>query len=408
MHQNGIDYMKKKILFISPAFANGGVIYKYDCRYLESWGNYFDFVLASVTNTRTLPIKCETLWSHAILPHLLKLIQSRYFKGYEPLPPDISRYTISPFLKKKCAEYVERHKIDVIHTVSFPCSSHLIGLWMKKKYGIPWVAHFYDPWVDNPLRNISQRLRGKDMEMEREVAENADAIIHSNDVIRQCWIERYGEAIDDKIHIIPFGYAQSQMHVFKPITDKLPHGDKIVLSYIGTCAGDRNFQSLIKATYKFSSECPNLRDRLDIKLLGNLLPIDKDLIEQYKLADIIDFVGRVPSEKLGYYFVKSDVFLVIDSPQTRNVFFPSKLIDYFYYQKPILGISPKIGVTNLFLKESGNHCFENNDIQGIANYLKMLVNNFDTVMDYDRNYYKKFAPEAISMKYQKVIKKITQ
>ena len=88
------------------------------------------------------------------------------------------------------------------------------------------------------------------------------------------------------------------------------------------------------------------------------------------------------------------------------MFFPSKLVDYFYYQRPILGISPKIGVTNQFLTESGNYCYTNDDVQGVCDYLTRIVTNIESIMNYDRNFYKQFLPEEISKAYKTILKEL--
>jgi hypothetical protein len=31
-----------------------------------------------------------------------------------------------------------------------PMTDHLVGLSLSRKYRIPWIARFSDPWVDNP------------------------------------------------------------------------------------------------------------------------------------------------------------------------------------------------------------------------------------------------------------------
>ena len=161
---------KKHILFISPAFANGGVVCKYDKRYIDTWNSLADFTIATkrVENKDSLPydiIESEDFFSHAI-----QIIQGRYFHGREPIIPDGNRLTIMPFLIRTCRKYLKTHKVDAIHTVSFPCSSHLIGYELKKEFGLPWIAHFYDPWVDNPLRNIPDSKRVEDAQMESWVA----------------------------------------------------------------------------------------------------------------------------------------------------------------------------------------------------------------------------------------------
>lgn len=396
----------KHILFISPAFANGGVVCKYDKRYIDSWNSLADFTIATkrVKNKDSLPY--DIIESGDFFSHAIQIIQGRYFHGWEPIIPDSNRLTITPFLIRTCRKYLKTHKVDAIHTVGFPCSSHLIGYELKKEFGLPWIAHFYDPWVDNPLRNIPESKKEKDLILESLVANHADAIIHSNNVIKDCWVERYGSLVSDKIHIIPFGYSSEQVNAFKPFTGTLPQSDKVILSYIGTCAGERNFQSLIKAIDLLYVRYPECKDKMEIRLLGNLLECDKDLIESRKLGHIIKYIGRKTQDELSKYYRESDVFIVIDSPQERNVFFPSKLVDYFYYQRPILGISPRIGVTNELLTASGNHCFENNDIEGIANYLHTAISDFTYLLSIDKKYYQNFLPDSINTKYKQILNNI--
>lgn len=400
---------KKRVLFISPAFANGGVVCKYDKRYIDAWRDLCDFTIATkrIRNKSDLSrfelIECADFFSYEI-----QILQGRYFNGYEPIVPDGNRLTIKPFLLRLCRKYLQSHKVHVIHTVSFPCSSHLIGYELKKEFRVPWIAHFYDPWVDNPLRNIPDSKRQFDAEMESLVAHDADAIIHSNSVIRDCWVERYGDIVKDKIHIVPFGYSSEQVKDFMPFNGRLPQSDKVIMSYIGTCAGDRNFQSLIKAVDYLYNRYPECQDKLEIRLLGNLLDCDKDLIESKKLGHIMKYIGRKTQDELPKYYQESDVFIVIDSPQKRNVFFPSKLVDYFFYQRPILGISPKLGVTNEFLTASGNSCFENNDIEGIAGYLQTAISNFPLLLSFDKNYYQNFLPDSINNKYKQILNYIFQ
>lgn len=396
----------KKILFISPAFANEGVVNKYDRRYIDSWAEDCCFTVATKYFINKNKYPYEFLLSHHLFSHSIQILQGRYLNGREFIVPDSNVLTIKPFLLHKCQQYLKAHKVDAIHTVSFPCSSHLIGYELKKEFGLPWIAHFYDPWYDNPLRNIPNSKREKDAQMEALVAECADAIIHSNDVIKECWTERYGESLKDKIYIIPFGYSDEQVRAFAPFSSTLPQTDKIVMSYIGTCAGERNFQSLIKAVDLLKLEMPCCGDKLEIRLLGNLLDGDKNLIDRLQLWDVFTYVGRKPQSELPKYYQESDCFLVIDSPQDKNVFFPSKLVDYFYYQRPILGISPKIGVTNQFLTESGNYCYTNDDVQGVCDYLTRIVTNIESIMNYDRNFYKQFLPEEISKTYKTILKEL--
>jgi hypothetical protein len=54
-----------------------------------------------------------------------------------------------PIAVKKAREIIASNDIDVIFTTSPPHSQQLIGLRLKKKTGLPWVADFRDPWTSD-------------------------------------------------------------------------------------------------------------------------------------------------------------------------------------------------------------------------------------------------------------------
>lgn len=394
--------MKKNILFISPAFANKGVIWKYDKRYIEALSTDFSFAIATKKCNPQLTVPYTPIFSSYIPTKIFQILKFRYLNDIEFIVPDLFRISINPFLYRKCKDYIQNNKVDYIHTICFPCSSNLIGYKLKKKFNIPWIAQFYDPWIGNPFRNIPPKLKLLDESLEQLVANNADIIIHSNNIIKRQWITRYGDHLKNKIYTIPFCYSTEQISRNLK-SNNIKQTEKRIISYIGTCAGDRNLQSVIKAVHIFTNYEPELRNKLEIRILGNLLPIDQHLIENYKIKDIIKFVGRIPSDQLDKYYLESDIFLVIDSPNIENIFFPSKLLDYFLYSKPILGISPKIGITNELLTKSNNTCIENHDVISIYKYFKQAIIDWQSLQNFDKDFYKNFSPECIAKQFNSII-----
>jgi hypothetical protein len=49
--------------------------------------------------------------------------------------------------ERAAAERVSRGGIDALWTTSSPESAHLAGLALKRRFRLPWVADFRDPWV---------------------------------------------------------------------------------------------------------------------------------------------------------------------------------------------------------------------------------------------------------------------
>lgn len=395
--------MRRRVLLISNNYANAGVIYKYVRNFADAVKDDVQIVIATHKTKVDVPDGCEMIQSFYIPTHWYEAIRFRCFGTYDSSVPDIMRYTVSPFLKRKLSKYISKNKVDVLHSFSFACSSHLIANKLKEKYGIPWVAHFLDAWIGNPYRNIKEEDRDKDADYERMVAQNADVIVHTNYVIAKQWIDRYGDVVKNKIKVIPLGYSLSVYDDLRHIEQHGHSHDKITITYIGTCAGERNLQTLIKALDILNTESPQTNNMLEVRVLGNKLPIDENLVQKLSLSEVVHFVGRKSGVELNAEYERADIFFVVDAPMKENIFFPSKLLDYFKYQKPVLGISPNIGVTNQLLRESGNYCFDNNDVKGVADYLRTAITDFQSLMNYDRNFYQLFLPESIADEYQKIL-----
>src|SRR6185369_8897538 len=68
-------------------------------------------------------------------------------------------------------------RFDVLVSFAQPWSDHLIGLRVHRATGLPWVAHFSDPWVDSPYLRGQPWQRRLWSRMERDVIQTAGAIV---------------------------------------------------------------------------------------------------------------------------------------------------------------------------------------------------------------------------------------
>ena len=180
------------------------------------------------------------------------------------------------------------------------------------------------------------------------------------------------------------------------------------MSYIGQAVGDRNLQDVITVVKQIKEEGNVKLDKLNIKILGHPYAPDVKLVEQYGLKNIFHFVGMLPQERLAEYYKESDVFLVVDAPAKANVFFPSKLMDYFYYQRPILGITPEVSVTTELLKASGNIAICNGDLKVVKNYFITLLDKGLETITFDKSFYKRFTPEVTSHQFMNIVQTIVK
>jgi glycosyltransferase involved in cell wall biosynthesis len=344
----------------------------------------FDIVVS-----KTLSEKYFTSFLRRILPDLIFI-------------PDIERFTFKPFIENQIKKI--NGKYDWIHTISYPCSNHLIGMAIKKKLNIPWVAHFYDPWVGNPYRKHRfKNFKAFDLRLEEEVATNADIILHTNTIIIQDWISRYGKLVSDKIFLFPFNYDNELFEYAKTFSVNKGKGIKKNLLHVGNLYLQRNLDDLIKALLYLRKLQPNIDEKLSIVLAGIVAKNDLKKIKKYGFERIFQHVGVVNHSDLICLYQKSDALLLIDAPANKNMFFPSKLMEYLIYKKPILGITPNIGITNDLLISSGHRSINNGSTIEIANYLNDLINNYDSLVSFNQNFYEQFSPNNIAEKYLSIL-----
>ena len=91
-----------------------------------------------------------------------------------------------------------------------------IGLRVRRATGLPWVAHFSDPWTDSPyLRGArwQQRLWKR---LEADVVQDADALVFVNAQTAERVMRKYPDAWRRKAHVVPHGFDPRETLVPTP------------------------------------------------------------------------------------------------------------------------------------------------------------------------------------------------
>src|SRR4051794_6734428 len=97
-------------------------------------------------------------------------------------------------------------RFDVLVSFAQPFSDHLVGLRVRRATGLPWVAHFSDPWTDSPyLRGArwQQRLWKR---LESDVVQGADALVFVNAQTAERVMRKYPDHWRRKAHVVPHGF----------------------------------------------------------------------------------------------------------------------------------------------------------------------------------------------------------
>lgn len=314
--------------------------------------------------------------------------------------PDTAWYSWCPLAFNRIIKRAEI-KYDYIHSVSNPRSNHLLARKIKEKLGIPWIAQFYDPWHDTSGRKYNVSFFNKlDLKYEREVAENADILIHSNEVIKDIWIDRYGKEIANKIVILPFNFNIYDLPQVKPIR----LNSKLEISHIGHIYNTRSAMTVFEALRKLSTKDPDIAKKLHFSFIGGIHKEEKQFVIDNGLADFVSFIPTLPPEELEAYYQNSNMFLIIDLNINKSPNYPSKLMMYFYYQRPIIGITNPNCQLVKELKQTNNTCIYYNESEKLAYMLKDAVLNYGKYLIHDRDYWKRHTVESVQKMYEDLLK----
>ncbi len=345
---------------------------------------------------KTIVVKEKEIW------------KSIYRIGKKVLPglfniPDYHRFSWCGKAEQTANKCTTKAKYDIIHSFSHSSSCHLVALKLHKKYGLPWIATFFDSWTDYPMLKYRTSLfRNINKKLERKVAENASLLVFNNENLANLWKNRYGEVVENKIVVIPLNESfENDTPVRKRIDRRT-----INISHVGTFYPFRNASTFIEGVRRFTVKYPQLRDRLRINFVGRTLSSDVEKINKYKLNDCFNITGPISAEECEQVYADSDILLAIAEQPFEDYTFPSKIIKYFYYQKPILGIGTKSSVLNDELIKSEHKCIAPDDVEGIANYIYNAIMDYSSICGFNKEYWKRFDVKNVAKQYLQCFNKI--
>jgi glycosyltransferase involved in cell wall biosynthesis len=243
---------------------------------------------------------------------------------------------------------------DLLLTCGQPHANHLLGLELKKRYKLPWLAYFSDPWTDNVYSQFATpQLRNYHRQLEDRVLEAADRVLFTCEEMRQLLLAHHPVLSEEKSGVLPHAFIPEWYGDASP--SPAPAGRELRILQTGSFYGPRTPAPLVDALVRISDRI-DLKGRIRFDFYGSMDDSQRTDIEAKGLGDIIQVHGFVLYLESLALMRDCDALILIDAPVSsaeESVFLPSKLIDYLGAKKPIIAITPERGATARVVRETG-------------------------------------------------------
>lgn len=273
--------------------------------------------------------------------------------------PDPRRFWIRPSVKF-LVPYIEQHNIDAVVTTGPPHSMHLIGLQLKKKCDVKWVADFRDPWSDWDILNklgVKGLALRKHRLLEKKVLANADQILSASEGIKRSLLSKDSSS---DIEVITNGFDPDD---FSKLSKQNTNA-KFRITHLGLLNELRNPTILWDVLEELCIEIPSFRKDLELVLAGM---VSDSILERIQNSEVLGtsfiHLDYISHQQVFEYYQDSSILLLLLNPLDKDqLIIPGKLFEYFAVKKPVLAIGRRPSqVDELLQYTSTGGVFEPNE-----------------------------------------------
>ncbi len=285
-----------------------------------------------------------------------------FFLRLHTVAPDM-RILWNPYLYRAALEELRTKKYDCILTTAPPHSTHLVAKKLKKRFGIPWLADFRDPWTK--VFYLQQQKQ--------------------NPVIR---------AINNRMERGVVGNADVNLIITKYIADELPNGNKVVL-YNGYDQQDfekAEYRKSEKFRLKFIGKVTQGQDiAAAISAIEELRNDGLDKLEAVFIGtwnkgqepfgqSFIRYLPQQPHAEAVRQIVDAEaLLLLINQYEGSKGMLTTKLFEYVGAKTPIVALGDTRGEANAVLRDYGaGKMFEYNDAKNFKQEIGRLYRAWES------------------------------
>jgi glycosyltransferase involved in cell wall biosynthesis len=274
---------------------------------------------------------------------------------------------------------VRRSDVACLFSSGPAWSSHLAAFGLARLTGLPWVAHFRDPWSQGSIYSRESRWADRaDARLERAVIQRATTVICVTDRHTDLLRRHYSSCGPEKFVTIPNGYDSAEWEQAERDAGAGgagASGGRFVITYAGALYVGRSPLLVLEALRRLSQtgDLPLERVRLDLVVNDGVgqLPDGRDIMDvarEMGLGGSVQVLGPLPRRETLRRLLDSNLLLLLGHNYTVQI--AGKLYEYLRSGRPILALAPAGAQTDLLRATGGAWIVEPDDLGGAVGAIR--------------------------------------
>lgn len=291
-------------------------------------------------------IRIETHWSWAI---------TAYFTG---------------------ARIIRKRNPVLVYTTGGAYAAHLAGYWLKRRFGLPWIAEIHDPMIFPGLTKSRMRRRFSAW-LEGKICKHADVVWWFTEEALTRARARHPELGERGHCIIPGANA--------PDFSRVPYqrGKHMVIGHFGSLAETRNLEIFLLGLRRVLEKNPQWAEHIRLQLYGGGIDaVSAHALRDFPHPEMIEQFGRLETDSksgesgrdrvLKRMNAADCLLLLHGTVPFCEEYIPSKMYEYLWTQRPILALVWHNPQMERMLRELGHWAVKSDDPDLIASALEEL------------------------------------
>lgn len=261
--------------------------------------------------------------------------------------PDSRMFWINPSVRF-LLRWLKSNPVDAIVSTGPPHSMHMIGLGLKEKTGLPWLADFRDPWTKIDFFHelaLEPWAEARHRRLERRVLRKADSVVVVGNQMKADF-EQEGFR---HISVVTNGYDPADIDLSKPV---IPDR-KFSILHIGMLGKARSHAIFWEGLRQLREEIPGLKNDLIVRIYGVTDPWVQSQTEHFEDKSWIEFLPYIPHEEVIRVQREAAVLLlsINNVPMAKGII-TGKIFEYLAIGNPVLCIGPPDGDAAVIIQEA--------------------------------------------------------